>query len=321
MTFKLWMFPLLTACWLVSGTAIGQSSPVEDGSRPMGTVRPTFMTDDDALYFHHDGTFEYGFCWFCDGCVDPPYDGALAEAFDLGPGVISAGAFWLTSSGCQYSVSSDIFVWAGGLTGPPGEVVAVVSNIELPEPPLWPQVAQMDTAIHAVVDGEFTIGYWSPWAGTCCAYLAADLNGPGGHPWTNVAEGLEWPSGWQHPEVVWEPPIQSLGIGVYFAAETSGAESPTWEAVSNLLKAEPNPTTGGTTIAFETADEAIVRVDVLDLSGRSIRRLCNGHLDPGNHRLRWDGRDASGTRVSAGAYYARVIVGGQQLEQRVLVLR
>ena len=72
-----------------------------------------------------------------------------------------------------------------------------------------------------------------------------DLDGAGGHPWTCVAPGLQWPSGWQDPSIVYEP-TRSMGIGVYFGRDPAGVEelpevqqlpqSPTWGTVKELFR-------------------------------------------------------------------------------------
>ena len=50
-----------------------------------------------------------------------------------------------------------------------------------------------------------------------------------------------------------------------------------------------------------------VRVEIYDVQGRLVRRLLDG--TPGAAsvaRLRWDGRDQQGRRLSSGRYWARV---------------
>jgi hypothetical protein len=94
---------------------------------------------------------------------------------------------------------------------------------------------QNDVDMNLAVTGPFTIGCWGPWPGQLCWYFfAADESGPGGHPWTRIAPGQGYPSGWQDPAVVW-PNAKSMGCGVYFEQGTP-VESETWGAVKALFR-------------------------------------------------------------------------------------
>jgi hypothetical protein len=49
-----------------------------------------------------------------------------------------------------------------------------------------------------------------------------------------------------------------------------------------------------------------VRLDVVDASGRVVRRLADGRLPLGAQRLGWDGRDGLGLASPSGVYYYRL---------------
>jgi hypothetical protein len=101
--------------------------------------------------------------------------------------------------------------------------------------PLWPGVGQNDVDMNVAVSGPFTVGYWGDCPGSYSVFFcAADENGPGGHPWTCIAPGIGYPSGWQNPSVVW-PDARSMGCGVYIEHATP-VESPTWGAVKALFQ-------------------------------------------------------------------------------------
>ena len=53
--------------------------------------------------------------------------------------------------------------------------------------------------------------YWANFSNQMCGYfIAADTNGFGGCPMTNVAPGIGYPTGWNPVSVIWGP-TQSLG--------------------------------------------------------------------------------------------------------------
>jgi hypothetical protein len=59
-------------------------------------------------------------------------------------------------------------------------------------------------------------------------------DGPGGHPWTCIAPGIGYPSGWQDPSVVWGE-TQSMGCSVNFEQSTP-IEPATWAVVKALFR-------------------------------------------------------------------------------------
>ena len=70
-----------------------------------------------------------------------------------------------------------------------------------------------------------------------------------------------------------------------------------------LYQNYPNPFNPGTTIQFDLPVGADTRITVYDLLGREVVRLADGRLDPGHHRLEWDGRDSRGQMVPTGMYF------------------
>jgi hypothetical protein len=191
-----------------------------------------------VLIHNHDGSFENGFWWQYGGCA-PPYYGAFGEAYDLGTGTIACGAYWLSDlpGGYYHEHRADCYVWEGGLSASPAAVLAVVTSVAMPTIPFWPVVGQNDVDLNIAVTGPFTIGYWGPWPGAGAWYFcAADQSGPVGHPWTCIAPGIGYPSGWQDPSVIefWGP-TSAMGCGVYFVQGTP-VECETWGSVKALFR-------------------------------------------------------------------------------------
>ena len=87
------------------------------------------------------------------------------------------------------------------------------------------------------------------------------------------------------------------------------------------LRALPNPFGASTTVLFTLARDEHVEVDVLDVTGRQVRRLVTGSLSAGEHRAQWDGRDDMGSNVRAGLYMTRVRAGSVLSVARVLRIR
>ena len=102
--------------------------------------------------------------------------------------------------------------------------------------PYWPTCGQNDVEMAACVDGEFAIGCWADFSDESCQYFVGrDLDGPPGWPWTKVAPGIGFPTGWQHPNIFWDH-TQSLTIGAYFAEGGTPIESMSWGRIRALVR-------------------------------------------------------------------------------------
>jgi len=202
------------------------------------TITISSAEDDcpGTLFVDHDGTFESAFCWTYGG-VQPPYYGAFAEGFSLGSGRVECASFWVTQTGGWEEDPLDLYIWEGGVSGPPGIVLYLDANMVLQQVPGWPTLGQNDFEVAFDIEGEFSIGYWADFHGGPCAwFLGADESNPEeGHPWTNIAPGVGYPTGWQHPYVVWGQ-MQAWGIGTYFTEGGTPAGSSTWGALKALFE-------------------------------------------------------------------------------------
>jgi hypothetical protein len=133
--------------------------------------------------------------------------------------------------------------------------------------------------------------------------LAADLDGDQVHDdelaSTHVASGTD-------------TSLALVGVG----PSRGGSQAP-----GLTLRAAPNPFGSATTLMFRLAQEARVEVDVLDVTGRRVRRVTSERHPAGDRQMIWDGRDDAGAAVAAGVYLARVRAGAEEGVVRVLRLR
>ena len=89
-----------------------------------------------------------------------------------------------------------------------------------------------------------------------------------------------------------------------------------------FLAPYPSPTAGDVTFAFSlSAAEGRVELDLFDARGRRLRQLrAPSALPAGRHVETWDGRDAHGTLVPPGIYFAKLEIGGHSLVRRFVRL-
>ncbi len=87
------------------------------------------------------------------------------------------------------------------------------------------------------------------------------------------------------------------------------------------LTAVGNPFHGKAALRLTMPRADDVTLDVVDVTGRLVRRVSYGHLAAGQHALAWDGRDASGREANAGLYWAVVHAGRDRLVRDLVRLR
>jgi len=88
-----------------------------------------------------------------------------------------------------------------------------------------------------------------------------------------------------------------------------------------LLRNEPNPWSGDTTIRFQLAQPEEVRLRIFDLDGRLVRTLHQGALPAGPHALDWSGTNEAGLPLPAGVYYYRLETGAEADTRPMLLMR
>jgi hypothetical protein len=91
--------------------------------------------------------------------------------------------------------------------------------------------------------------------------------------------------------------------------------------VFELRPTAPNPVFDRATLTFAAPQPAVVEVGIFDVMGRRVKDLVRGSVPAGVHRVQWDRRDQSGTRVAPGIYYARYVAGGKSFERTIVAIR
>ena len=203
------------------------------------TLTTTGSADGDRCITHnHDGSFEEAISWDGSG-VQSPYYGAFGEAFYVGYGLVYGAVLWLTQDGTYNGQTYDLYFWENGYEGEPGYVIWEEFGVTPTSLPIWPEVGENYVDVEVYVEGSCTVGFWGNWPGEPAGFfVAADSSyTQQGHPWTNIAPGLQWPSGWQHPDVVWgRRHIEALGLGIDIDRPSPARPQETWGAIKSLFR-------------------------------------------------------------------------------------
>ena len=95
--------------------------------------------------------------------------------------------------------------------------------------------------------------------------------------------------------------------------------------VFQLFQNYPNPFNSSTVIWYFLPDvgyqPAEVEITIYNLLGKVVKTLVKKRQYPGEHKVRWDGKDDSGKEVASGIYFYRLKVSGLELvKPRKMVL-
>jgi len=77
----------------------------------------------------------------------------------------------------------------------------------------------------------------------------------------------------------------------------------------SLSQNYPNPFNPETTIEYSLPKAGFVDISIYDTNGKLVRQLVSGQQPAGNHWVKWNARDESGTLVSSGVYFTILKAG------------
>lgn len=190
-----------------------------------------FLMNSDGLY---DGG---GYAWQYNG-VQRPFYGAWAESYGA-TGEVCSAVFDFTRLDPGVAKRMDVYVW-DDLGGQPGPIVCVVYDVDPGPIDSFPNVSrhQIEMPAGCCVDSEWWIGFWGNWPGERSDwFVGADQDSDYSRmPLTNIAPGLEYPSGWQYVSVVWGA-TAAVGIGAMIRpCEPTPTVATTWGRVKALYR-------------------------------------------------------------------------------------
>lgn len=89
----------------------------------------------------------------------------------------------------------------------------------------------------------------------------------------------------------------------------------------DLKQNYPNPFNPNTTIEFKIPTNSNVRLEILNANGQLVKTLVNNELNPGIHKVEWNGTDNFNNKVSSGVYFYRLIQNENESSRKMILLK
>ena len=89
----------------------------------------------------------------------------------------------------------------------------------------------------------------------------------------------------------------------------------------SLSQNYPNPFNPETTIEYALPKSGFVEITIFDTNGKLVRQLVSGQQQVGNHWVKWNGRNDSGTQVSSGVYFAKMKAGAFRQTNKMILMK
>ena len=89
----------------------------------------------------------------------------------------------------------------------------------------------------------------------------------------------------------------------------------------SLSACRPNPFRDRTQISYQLPQAGNVRLEVCDVTGRTVRTLADGYKQPGAYTVNWDSKDSRGHAVPHGVYFYRLDTPGFRDVKKAVVMR
>jgi 1,4-alpha-glucan branching enzyme len=116
--------------------------------------------------------------------------------------------------------------------------------------------------------------------------------------------------------------LAKMALVILTPADGAGIDGPVGSAAGlSLHPPYPNPTAGGTRIAFELGKPGRARIAIHDVAGRLVRVVEEREYPSGRAEISWDGTDGRGDRVAPGIYLIRIESGGKSAIRKAILLR
>ena len=131
--------------------------------------------------------------------------------------------------------------------------------------------------------------------------------------WTITIDAANVPQGGHQPFAL----VAAGGFGNWPASTAVGDGE--IKTALQLFPAQPNPSSGISTLRFRLANAGVARLNVFDAAGRRVARIADAAMSAGDHSFVWDGRASNGAPAANGVYFYRLEAGGSAITRKLIL--
>ncbi len=116
---------------------------------------------------------------------------------------------------------------------------------------------------------------------------------------------------------LFDPTAEPLAASVYPAVLQSVRRPDEFQLLQNY----PNPFNAETIIRFALPQAERVRLEIYNVRGQIVRTLIDREMEPGYHRISWDGRADDGYRVASGIYIYLIRTAANRQSRKLTIIK
>jgi len=213
------------------------------------------------------------------------------QCLDMDPsGLLWVGTYWDVSS----------YDFTGWYALDPMQNYAIVDTVGHNHH--IPKVTNTEDWITPPPGGTYLAPRNAAWSADGKTMYTADFDGGVVKKWTN-----------DNPKKVGDTPLDPETV---VSIEYDNMGRATIAVEFDLKQNYPNPFNPTTTIPVDLAKPFHVKLNIYDVSGRLVKTLVDDQLSAGRHEFKFDGSD-----LSSGTYIYNMIVNGNSLTKRMLLIK
>ncbi|MDP2984153.1 MAG: DUF362 domain-containing protein [Candidatus Latescibacter sp.] len=106
-----------------------------------------------------------------------------------------------------------------------------------------------------------------------------------------------------------------------FSSPTAVNSGPSLKDFPITVANVPNPFNASTEIHVTLSSEARLSISIYSISGQRVRNLISTSFRAGEHIIRWDGTNETGSNVSSGMYIVGVYTGNRMVSHRMMLIK
>lgn len=91
--------------------------------------------------------------------------------------------------------------------------------------------------------------------------------------------------------------------------------------IATLYQNYPNPFNPSTTISFAIPKDSPVAINIYNIKGQLVRKLCQTNMNKGYHKIVWDGKDEKGQEAGSGLYLIHMGTDGKAAIKKAMLLK